>query len=320
MNKGLYHPRCRHGSSTYFPELEEIDREYADYVERDITDYGEYNQAYAENMIQKYKRLSQGSITPENVAKYEAKLIEWENKKKEIDLIWTDDYRAGFEKEKKKIKYQSSDREMFVRYKNVLQEMAPDTLENFIEIKYNKTNEWTTLKKHYSIMKNYKIDSGYVDIEEILRLDNVVIGEKRNLFTSKFKKSGNIAGAYLDNDVDNMFYAHSAMNENSKGYKGTSNIVLLKDDRRFDYIDVSLPNGELRRNTYYDTEAKLFEYFADLYETTQFKSITMLSERGMCDSCKSVMKQFNEMHPDVEINVVSSKKVEGNVWKYRRLK
>jgi len=66
-------------------------------------------------------------------------------------------------------------------------------------------------------------------------------------------------------------------------------------------------------------QAKLFEHFADLYEEKPFKKICMLSERGMCDSCKGVMQQFKDLHPDVEINVVSNKRVEGDVWK-RRMK
>lgn len=86
MNKGLFHPRCRHGLGTYYPEIDGIDREYEDYVERDVTDYGEHNQAYVDNMIQKYKRLSRGSIDPENVAKYEAKLKEWEKVKKNRNI------------------------------------------------------------------------------------------------------------------------------------------------------------------------------------------------------------------------------------------
>lgn len=86
MDKGLFHPRCRHGLSTYYPEIDEIDREYDSYVERDVTDYGEHNQAYVENMIQKYKRLSRGCIDPENVAKYEAKLKEWEGKLTSFDV------------------------------------------------------------------------------------------------------------------------------------------------------------------------------------------------------------------------------------------
>lgn len=40
----------------------------------------------------------------------------------------------------------------------------------------------------------------------------------------------------------------------------------------------------------------------------------------MCDSCKGVMEQFQALHPNVNLNVVSNKKIEGNVWKYRRNK
>ena len=44
----------------------------------------------------------------------------------------------------------------------------------------------------------------------------------------------------------------------------------------------------------------------------------MISERGMCDSCKGIMEQFKEIYPDVEVNIISNKKVNSNVWKYRR--
>lgn len=41
-------------------------------------------------MIQKYKRLSLGSIDPDNVAKYEAKLREWEGKLTSFDIANSD--------------------------------------------------------------------------------------------------------------------------------------------------------------------------------------------------------------------------------------
>ena len=37
----------------------------------------------------------------------------------------------------------------------------------------------------------------------------------------------------------------------------------------------------------------------------------------MCDSCKGVMEQFKQEHPNVEVNVISNKQVEGDVWKNR---
>ena len=115
-----------------------------------------------------------------------------------------------------------------------------------------------------------------------------------------------------------MYIAHSALSENRKGYKGEHYLVLRKEHPRYQYIDVMKSNGELRGNTKEDTEAKLFEFFADHCEDKDIKTITMLSERGMCDSCKGVMEQFKQEHPNIEVNVISNKQVEGDVWKNRR--
>ena len=212
----------------------------------------------------------------------------------------------------------NADTAQFERYKMVLGEKVPGSLEDFQRIKYQDPQKWTVLKSQYRVVNQYKIDSGSLTVDEILWLDDKVITEKRTQFTSRYKNSGNFAGAYLDGDAYAMFYAHSAMSGSSKGYNGASELVLLKEHRRFDYIDVPTASGEMRTETWHDTEAKLFEHFADLYEVKPFKSITMLSERGMCDSCKGVMQQFQELHPDVTVNVASNKKAKGNVWKYRR--
>ena len=87
MAEGLFHPRCRHGLGTYYPELEDI--VHYDTEENRVNEYGtdKLNQAHVENMIQKYKRLTAGSIDPENIAKYQAKLDEWENKKAQLDVV-----------------------------------------------------------------------------------------------------------------------------------------------------------------------------------------------------------------------------------------
>ncbi|MGN0548550.1 MAG: phage minor capsid protein [Acutalibacteraceae bacterium] len=86
MAEGLFHPRCRHGLGTYYPELEDI--VHYDTEENRVNEYGtdKLNKAHIENMIQKYKRLTVGSIDPENIAKYQAKLDEWENKKAQLGI------------------------------------------------------------------------------------------------------------------------------------------------------------------------------------------------------------------------------------------
>lgn len=315
MAEGLFHPRCRHGLGTYYPELEDI--VHYDTEENRVNEYGtdKLNQAHVENMIQKYKRLTVGSVDPENIAKYQAKLNEWEKRKTEIK---SNPAAETVDIETKKYYNLSTDREQFSRYKATLKELFPSKFEDFQKIKYENPELWKSLKAKYRIVNQYKIDSGDLTPQQILDFDKKVITEKRMNFTSRYKKSGNVAGAYIDGKMNKMYFAHSKLSNSSKGYKGNADLVLLKADRRFKYIDVKSENGIMRSKTYEDTEAKLFEYFADLYDKKPFKSITMLSERGMCDSCKGVMAQFQQLYPDVKINVVSNKKVEGNVWKYRK--
>ena len=278
-----FHPRCRGTTVPYFDDMEG----YGERIARDL----EGNTFYvpADTTYEQWKQMQD------------------------------DKYSAGSVDKSRQMAYnKSADNKQFERYKTVLKELTPDTFEDFRELKYNKMAEWQILQKKYRIVNTYKIDSGDLSPTNLLQLDDVVIGEKRTMFISKYRKSGNIAGAYIDDNIDDMFFAHSMLSDTSKGYNGSSTLVLLKDNRRFKYIDVFKQDGSVRNETFNDTEAKLFEYFADVYEQEPFDSITMLSERGMCDSCKGVMKQFHELYPDVIINVVSNKKVEGNVWKYRR--
>lgn len=211
---------------------------------------------------------------------------------------------------------ESGDAEQHSRYRAVLKEKVPDSLVEFQKIKRENQPLWDALKKQYRVVNQYKVDSGEFTVDEILSLDEQLITEKRENFTNKFKRSGNIAGAYVD---DEYYLAHSKISrsEDTRRYKGDSQLVSLRADRVFQYIDVKNANGEIRTNTFEDTEAKLFEEFAAMYANKPFKTITMISERGMCDSCKGVMEQFKARYPDVVIRVISNKKVEGNVWKYR---
>lgn len=69
-----------------------------------------------------------------------------------------------------------------------------------------------------------------------------------------------------------MYYAHSAIadEEDSRGYKGTGKLVLLKETRRFK-LDVPKMDGTIRKETYNDTEAKLFEFLLICMKQTPLK-------------------------------------------------
>ena len=86
MAEGLFHPRCRHGLGTYYPELENI--VHYETEDNRLNEYGteELNRAHIENMIQKYKRLTIGSLDPANIAKYRARLNEWERRKAQLGI------------------------------------------------------------------------------------------------------------------------------------------------------------------------------------------------------------------------------------------
>jgi hypothetical protein len=73
MKAGLYHPNCRHGCGTYYPELDEVAQEvFGDNAKEKA------GVAHAESQVQKFKRLAAGCLEPKLKAKYDARLGEWE--------------------------------------------------------------------------------------------------------------------------------------------------------------------------------------------------------------------------------------------------
>ena len=205
----------------------------------------------------------------------------------------------------------------FESFHDIMQDAGPQDAESF-SAAYNDPESRKKLENDYRVIESIKTDAGYVSNRDALELDDKVFTEKMEGFGSKFKRRGNIAGMYLDGDVDTMYYAHSLLSENDNGYKGDGNLIKKKDELHFEYIDVRKKDGTIRTGTENDTEAKLIEYLEDLYEVRPFHSVTMYSERGMCPSCRYVLEQFMMEHPNVQVNVISNKFVEGDVWKTRR--
>ncbi len=84
MEQGFLHPNCRHGLTTYYPELEEDDEE----VEEPISQEQEETQEqlnYAIRNVRKYRRLEKGSLDYSNIIKYIVKREEWTNQAKQLD-------------------------------------------------------------------------------------------------------------------------------------------------------------------------------------------------------------------------------------------
>ena len=66
----------------------------------------------------------------------------------------------------KKVKNLSSDKKQYEIYKSVLGKNAPKSFDKFQELKYNNSNEYSQLKKMYTVKNNIKNGTQKLDIEE----------------------------------------------------------------------------------------------------------------------------------------------------------
>ncbi len=230
------------------------------------------------------------------------------------------EFRKYYDFKRKSNQNKSSDKEQFERYKNVLgSKNMPKTLEKFKEMKYNEPKKWNTLKHNYRIVNSYEDNSGKMEVSKILELDQKAFDIKTKQFTGKAKRKGNIAVMELDGDFKIANSQVDSINEQLyKNFSGEkSQVVCLKSERKF----TTIPVGK-RKETEVDSEAKLFEYAADIVKDGKKHKINLLSEKSMCDSCLGVMKQFKGKYPNVEVNAVSNKrernaKNHGKPWRYR---
>lgn len=223
------------------------------------------------------------------------------------------------------------DKNQFERYKAVLKEKAPETLEEFLNIKYNEKADWESLKYYYRTVKRYEID-GVVSVEKIIELDNLAYKTKKSGFdsselTGKQKKdirnlsrSGNVAVMEIDGEI---YFSHSRVGRidsvEYSAYRGDYPLVGLSEHRRFKVKD--LGDGIPREN---DTEAKLLEFLASKKMPSDKFTVTILSEKHICESCQGVVEQFKRMFPNATVNVVSGKRKYNSsenglkTWKYRK--
>ena len=158
-----------------------------------------------------------------------------------------------------------------------------------------------------------------MDKMKIVELDDFAFNTKTKGFTGRAKNKANIAVMELDGEIkiansqlnneDDAAYKNFKYDEVNKLFENKSigkitkdNLVLQKETAEFKTIEVGSHSREM------DSEAKLFEYAADIAKDGKEHTINTLSEKCMCDSCLGVMKQFKNKYPNVTVNVVSNKK------------
>lgn len=224
----------------------------------------------------------------------------------------------------------------FERYKEVLKENAPQTLEEFSKIRYDNGEAWEQLKRHFEIVERYEM-RGTVPVDQVIELDQVAYRNKKDAFdysafhgknrdkVKALATGGNAAAMELDGKV---YFSHSAAKKEGTlefdAYGGEYPLIGLSDERIF--TTFGLGDGIPRE---YDTEAKFLEYVARLKkDTTEAFTVTILSEKHICRSCEGVVEQFRKRYPNATVNIISGNPNYGEAnargewglktWKHRK--
>ena len=332
---GLYHPNCKDIHTTYFEgvstkpqpitqkQVDEANRVYA----------LEQRQRYNERMIRKYKRLADGSVDEKNKEKYKKAASAW--KKAQHDFI---SRNSDVPRPRSELQQgmglpnipRRFDDDFYNRYRQVLNDLVPDTVDKFEDTRYNKPDEWNSLKYNYRTVNRYTVD-GDVPPKKILELDRAAWQTKqtgfdmsnyhgRNRNRVKDTKGGNAAAMEFDGKT---YFAHSKASVPGEpeydSYVGEYELIGLRKDRKFKTR--MLGDGVPREH---DTEAKFLEFVASAKDPADTFEVTILSEKHICESCQGVVDQFTKMYPNAKVNIVSGKlgyngdPKGGNTWKYRK--
>lgn len=94
ISKGLYHPRCKDSHTTYFPGISTADDTW---TKEELENVGlqsqqEVRQQYTKRQEEKYSRLAEYSLDPDNKQIYERKASEWRNVRFKTGNLDASDY------------------------------------------------------------------------------------------------------------------------------------------------------------------------------------------------------------------------------------
>ena len=259
MKQGFLHPNCRHGITTYYPELEEDDEEVIEPVttEQEIAQQALNN---AIRNVKRYRRLRNGSLDKENINKYAHKQAEWQTQ----STLLYDVVNNGFKQDindiirdtKMTVSKTLADRTKGVKITRILKDY------NYIDVKENKIYLGVKADK-YSLIHELGHKLFYSLTKDEKKIYNKIIKKKfqkyvKSDFIKKKTKTGtywllkdssefvssyqtriyddNFAFPFLFNKV-NTDYALEYISEGLKYYYKDPNLLKNKDMDLYRFID-----------------------------------------------------------------------------------
>lgn len=223
---GLYHPNCKDTHTTYFEGIstrpKKVTRAQVDEANRVYA--LEQKQRYKERLIRKYKRLAEGSVDPENKAKYRARLTAQESNLREFIDAHSDVLKRRPELEKvfpDPLKRTSNESTLSGKSADVVIRQSNIEYKPFDSV--HDADEY--LKKALGVKEQTNgLERGKINIDvanDIVR----TVAEYRNVFgdtlaldsIEKFPKKeyNDVAGAYLP-AFKRMYYMNCSSKESAK--------------------------------------------------------------------------------------------------------
>lgn len=164
------------------------------------------------------------------------------------------------------------------------------------ERKY-RTNEWGIHLK----AKADEIRSDITQFEDLLG----------SITTKALSNSGNVAVAFYDiDDKSGYLNSHSQVNYPTHKIADLGLFVLVKENRIFQTLIVD-SDGTIGEgfDRFTDSESKILEEIASKFPITASGSIQLFTDNQTCSSCEYVIQKFEEMYPNIDIEVYYEKSI-----------
>lgn len=249
IDGGLFHPRCQHGSSTYYEEINEEPKEVTEALHNHNKE-DKYTQ-YLQQKQKQYERLVAGSLFPSNINMYQNKVNELQN-----------------QIESSKIELSEEEIHQITNYtgfdattinKAIRKDLVTKEIQNKIDILDSAIIKAQPLKEDIILHRGTIIQSivGFenkktVTHEEIMNLDQKIISDKAFISTSKEKAEEIGRNIIMKIKVPKGFKGALDIEKYAvKKYKYQKE-VLLKRNSKFIVNSIEYKNNKY----YFDLEVK----------------------------------------------------------------
>lgn len=213
--EGLFHPRCKDSTSTYYPELDDLDKPLSDdeIAELDRQRGLEEKQQYAERQAQRFDRRAKYSLDEDNKKFAKARADEWHDRadklaeQKEDYIHKISDSESITKKEKSEITAEKANTDVensenggIIEFENGVSKEVQETFNNELENMQKKFGKVTTISRVGILNSKNSTDYGefYDNSGELL----LKFANKKNALSEhaqkaqEMKKSGKWSSAH----------------------------------------------------------------------------------------------------------------------------